>query len=76
MNSKVLSKSLMGQGNHILLLNYTLFIFFLETMSLKYTRKNRLVYCFILLDLGSIFKEIGRNLNQFINLTQSGELGV
>jgi hypothetical protein len=45
----IFCKSLMGKGNHISLLNYALFICFLETLLLKYYRKNDLVCYFIFL---------------------------
>ena len=54
--SKVSLNLSWGRGNHISLLNYTLLIFFLETLLLKYYKKNELVYYFIILGLVLIFR--------------------
>jgi hypothetical protein len=53
--SKVFSKSLMGQREPYFIVELYPFYFFLETMPFKHSRKNKLVYCFILLGLVSIF---------------------
>jgi hypothetical protein len=45
----------MGQGKHISLLNYPIFIVFLETLFLKYYYINRLVCWFTYLGFDFIF---------------------
>jgi hypothetical protein len=59
----------MGQRNHISLLNYALFIFFLEILLLKYYSKNEVDCCFTFLGPDFIFHGMGRNLILFMNST-------
>jgi hypothetical protein len=59
----------MGQMNDISLLNYALFIFFLETLLLKYYRKMSWHVVLHSWALILFSKEMGRNLIIFMNST-------